>query len=79
MGIDELAKTFTGGDIVYFFVKAFSLVFSIMYFFYALVMVRQIQVMNKALSTERKNLFSLISIIQLLLAVFIILLAVFFV
>lgn len=79
MDIIELAKTFTGGDIVYFFVKAFSLVFSIMYFFYALVMSRQIQVMNKALSTERKNIFSLVSTIQLLLAVFIIFLAIFFV
>jgi len=79
MDIVELAKTFTGGDIVYFFVKAFSLVFSIMYFFYTLVMSRQIQVMNRALSTERKNFFSLVSIIQLLLAVFIILLAIFFV
>ncbi len=79
MDIVELAKTFTGGDIVYFFIKAFSLVFSIMYFFYALVMLKQTQVMNKALSTERKNVFSLFSLIQLLLAVFVILLAIFFV
>ncbi|NMB84145.1 hypothetical protein GYA28_02545 [Candidatus Roizmanbacteria bacterium] len=63
------------GDIVYLFFKAFSLIFSFMYFIYALVIYRQTQIMNKALDTERKNIFSSISFLQLTVALIIILLA----
>lgn len=51
------------------FLKAFAVLFSIMYLLYAIVMTRQTQIMNKTLKTTRAPLFNFISLLQVLMGV----------
>lgn len=82
MDISNFFSTMDGATIKNIFFILFSIVFAIFYFFYALVISKQVQVMNKALQdkynwiilfiTSLQVTASLIILIIVLLAMFII-------
>ncbi len=67
------------GDLISFFFKAFAVVFSFLFVVYSVVLVRQTEVLNSTLETKNKGAISFGSNVQLLLSVFILLLALFFI
>jgi hypothetical protein len=66
-------------DLISFFFKSFSVVFSFLFVVYSVVLVRQTEVLNSTLETKNKGAISFGSNVQLLLSVFILLLALFFI
>ncbi|MCX7996170.1 MAG: hypothetical protein N2691_00215 [Patescibacteria group bacterium] len=60
-------------EIIYFFFKAFSVVFSLLFLVYAVIMVRQTAVLRDTLSTSNDGLFAFLSNVQLIVAVILIL------
>lgn len=55
--------------------KAFAVLSSFMYLVYAIVVLRQTQVMNQSLHTDRVTIYFFISLIQVLLAIFLVFLS----
>lgn len=55
-----------------FFFKAFGVLFAFMYLIYAIVIVRQTQVMNRTFKTEYGTLLLIISFIQIVFALILI-------
>lgn len=64
-------------DIIFFFFKAFSVVFAFIFLIYSIILVRQTQVLKDTLSTENNGIIMLISQVQLLLSVLVLLYALF--
>ena len=64
-------------DIIFFFFKAFSVVFAFIFLLYSIILVRQTQVLKDTLSTENNGIIMLISQVQLLLSVLVLLYALF--
>jgi len=58
-----------------FFIKAFALVFSIIFLLFTVVVYKQTQTMNKTLSTSVGGVIVSISFLQMLIALIIVLLA----
>lgn len=67
----------TDRDFIFFFMKSFSVVFSLFFVIYSVILVRQTTILNETLTTRRTGFFILISQVQLLLSIFILLLALF--
>lgn len=63
----------SGQQIIVLFFKAFSLVFSFMYFIYSIIVYRQTQIMLNTIQVndkgilERQNIILLISVLELIL------------
>ena len=64
-------------DIIFFFFKAFSVVFAFIFLIYSIILARQTQVLKDTLSTENNGIIMLISQVQLLLSVLVLLYALF--
>ncbi len=56
--------------------KSFAIIFSVFYLFYALVIRKQTQVMNRTLQVENNGIFSIVSSLQITAALILILLAI---
>lgn len=57
------------------FFKAFAVLSSLMYVVYAIVVLRQTQVMNRTLNTAYGTVYIFISIVQVILALFLVVLS----
>lgn len=79
MDLENLFVSFTDENIIRFFFKAFSIVFSLMYLLYAIVIYKQTQVMTKTIETRSNGIILSISLIQLLLGIVLLIFAIFFV
>ncbi|PIS15502.1 hypothetical protein COT62_03295 [Candidatus Roizmanbacteria bacterium CG09_land_8_20_14_0_10_41_9] len=80
MDIDTLGDFFNNSSLViHFFVKSFSIVFSLLYFFYSFVVMKQTQVLNATLEVKKNTIISFISLIQVIFTVALVLYAIFIV
>jgi len=68
---------FSNFNVISFFLKAFAVVSSFIYFFYSIVVFQQTKTMNKILQSSGATVLSLISFCQILLALTLIILALF--
>lgn len=67
----------TDKDFIFFFLKSFSVVFALFFVIYSIILVRQTTILNETLTTRRTGFFIFISQVQLLLSIFVLLLALF--
>lgn len=80
MNINTLTDFFNNSSmVVNFFVKSFSIVFSLLYFFYSFVVLKQTQVLNTTLEVKKNTIIALISSLQVIFAVILVLYAIFFI
>lgn len=77
MNIINSIISLSGPGIIYLFFKAFALLAAFMYLIYAIVVVRQTQLMNKTVETNYSYLFLFIAFLHVFLALILIFLAVF--
>jgi hypothetical protein len=61
------------------FAKAFAVLFSVLYLVYALVMVRQTQIMNKTFQTAFSGVIFFISLLQVVFALILIFVSIVFI
>lgn len=73
----DFSQLLSNQNVLSFFFKAFSWVFSVIYLLFTLVIYKQTQTMNKTLTTHWGNLIVFISFLQIILALIIILLVIF--
>ena len=71
--------TITDAEFITFFFKAFAIVFSILFVVYTIIMSRQTKVLTTTLETQSNSFIVLISNVQLVVSIFILLLAIFFI
>ena len=71
--------TISDAEFITFFFKAFAVVFSILFVVYAIIMTRQTKVLTTTLETQSNSFIVLISNVQLVVSIFILLLAIFFI
>lgn len=79
MDLENLFVSFTDENIVRFFFKAFSIVFSLMYLLYAIVIYKQTQVMIRTVETKSNGIILSLSLVQLFLGIVLLIFAFFFV
>lgn len=77
MDLKQIFELFSQQNIFSITFKVVAIFFSFFYLLYAIVIAKQIQVMNKTLETKRKDVFVLISAVQTAVAVIILILAIF--
>ncbi|QQG44496.1 MAG: hypothetical protein HYW86_01095 [Candidatus Roizmanbacteria bacterium] len=77
MDSNFLNNIFTGTNMIVFFYKAFIIVFALMYFVYAIILKKQINIMNTTLRTNAYGFISLVSSLQILISILLIILAIF--
>ena len=65
MDFNQISEFFSGQNVFTLFFKTFSVVFSLLYLIYALVIFKQTQVMTKTLESEGNTLILLTSLIQI--------------
>lgn len=68
MNIDTFLNFFIGQGLIFFFFRAFAVMFTFIYLLYAIVFVRQITVLNKTLMSKGGGLIAFISFLHLLFA-----------
>lgn len=73
----NLLTTSSSDDFVGLFIKAFAVMFAFIYFLYALVTVRQTQIMNNTFTTKMSPMLLVISFLQIIFAGILILVALF--
>lgn len=73
----DILTTPNSNDFISLFVKAFAVLFAIMYLLYAIVTSRQTQIMNKTFTTKLSFVLSVISFLQIVFAGILILVALF--
>lgn len=64
--LDSVISFIQSGDVLSFFIKAFAVVMLSLYFFYALIFIRQIQVMKKILTLRDGGLLLLLAYFQII-------------
>lgn len=69
MDLSQFSDFFSGQNIFELFFKVFSVVFSLLYVIYALVIFKQTQVMTRTLENKSNTLILLISLIQIIIGV----------
>ncbi|MCA9371584.1 hypothetical protein KC726_01675 [Candidatus Woesebacteria bacterium] len=69
--------TVSSGTFVYFFIRAFAIIFSLMYFLYAIVITKQTQSFIKTITTTRRNILLFISFSQIILGLILVASAIF--
>ena len=65
MDFNQISEFFSGQNVFTLFFKTFSIVFSLLYLIYALVIFKQTQVMTKTLESEGNTLILLTSLVQI--------------
>jgi hypothetical protein len=66
--LSDWLMSITTDDLIAVFLKAFAILFSIMYLLYAVIITRQTQVMNKTVNNRNYPLFLLVSFMQIVFA-----------
>ncbi len=66
----------SASQVIYIAFKTFAIIFSVFYLFYALVIRKQTQIMNKTLQVENNGIFSVISSLQITAALILIIFAI---
>ncbi len=70
--MDEILDIFTDANstlFIAFFVKAFAILFSILFLLYAIVITRQTQEMNQTITTKNAGILYVISALHIVLAI----------
>jgi hypothetical protein len=65
------------GDLLGFFIKLFGIVLAILYLFFCIILIRQLDTMRKSLEIGDGGILSIIAYIQALLAAFLVFYALF--
>lgn len=73
----DLTNLLTGIGVTNFFVKAFCVVFSILYCVYSLIILRQTKIMSKTISSNNSQLVIAISRFQVFASLILIILSLF--
>jgi hypothetical protein len=76
MDLNALLPFFNTTNLVAFFFKSFAIIFSFLYLVYAIVVLKQTQVMNTTLTVGRNGLISFISFLQVLIGLLLVVLAI---
>lgn len=74
--LQAIIDSFTGQGIVSIFFKLFALTLGLLFVLYAIILYRQIVIMNRALTTQAASILQLIGLIQILGALILFLLAI---
>jgi hypothetical protein len=69
MDINQILSEFLAKNFLSLAVKVFGVVTALIYLFFAAVMIKQVQVMKKAVEIQDKGVLSLVAFIQLILAI----------
>jgi len=69
MDINQILSEFLAKNFLSLAVKVFGVVTALIYLFFAAVMIKQVQVMKKAVEIRDKGVLSLVAFIQLILAI----------
>lgn len=72
--MEELLRLFTSetNELLFLFLKAFAVLFSVLYLVYSIVITRQTQVMNKTFTTKSSGILLFISFLQIIFAIILI-------
>ncbi len=73
----QVISLFTGRSLGFFFIKSFSIVFSLLFTVYTIVTFKQIQEITKAVLNERNRFIMLYSWIQIIIGIVLLLYAIF--
>lgn len=71
----DFTNFFTTQNIIQLFFKLFSVVFSVMYLLYAVIIERQTTIMNKTLQSREAGLIFFVSTLQIVAGVLLVLLS----
>jgi hypothetical protein len=77
MPIDQLISGLSGLDIIKMFFKAFAIIFSLIYFFYAVIITKQTQVLTNTLSVQKSKLIVMISFFHIIMGILALILSIF--
>lgn len=75
MDINQIIDIFSGHNTINIFFKLFAIIFSLIFLVYTIALQRQVRIMNVTLQTKARVFFESISWLQVILAVFIVLLS----
>lgn len=73
--MDDILNIFTDANstiFITFFIKAFAVLFSLLFLLYAIVIVRQTQEMNKTFTTRNASVLYTVALLHLVLALILI-------
>lgn len=73
----QILSMFNGHTIISLMLKAFALVFSVMYLLYAIVISRQTDTMNKTLESSNNKILFFVASLQIALGFILIILSIF--
>ena len=73
MDLNTFFQSLTAAGFINFFFKAFAIVFSLMFFFYAVVFYKQAQEITNTIQGKNTGIIPSISFLQIILAVIILL------
>ena len=73
----DLTSLLTGIGVTNFFVKAFSVVFSILYCIYSMIILRQTKIMSKTITSNNSQFVIVISRLQVFISLILIILSIF--
>jgi len=79
LDVTQVISLFTGRSLSFFFIKSFSIVFSLLFTVYAVVTFKQVQEITKAVLNERNRFIMLYSWIQIIIGIALLLYAIFFI
>lgn len=77
LDVTQILSLFTGRSLGYFFIKSFSVVFSLLFTIYAVVTFKQVQEITKSVLNERNHFIILYSWIQIIIGIALLLYAIF--
>lgn len=77
MDISQINNLFNDAGIILFFYKAFAIIFSLIYFLYAIIVRKQTSIMNNTVKENSGSIILFISSVQLLLSIILIALSIF--
>jgi len=75
MDINQIIDIFSGHNTINIFLKLFAVIFSLIYLIYTIALQRQVKIMNKTFQTAARFILESVSWLQVILAVFIVLLS----
>lgn len=77
MDFSQVFNLFNNQNFIPIVYKFLAIFLSVFYLFYAIIISKQTQVMNNALEVEGNQIFNIVAIIQIIIALMIIFLAIF--
>lgn len=75
--IDDIGLFFSGASLGAFFIKAFSIVFSVLLITYAIIAYKQVQDISRVIINRRNNAIIFISLLQVFIGLFLLFFAIF--